>query len=36
VTKKTAFGAQAFFFEAEYTITTVYTALCFAATFFLF
>lgn len=36
VTKKTAFGAQAFFFEAEYTITTVYTALCFASTFFFF
>lgn len=36
VSKKTAFGAQAFIFEAEYTITTLYTTLCFAATFWFF
>jgi hypothetical protein len=36
VTKKIAFGAQAFLFEFEYTMTTIYTALCFVATFFFF
>ncbi|KAH0564751.1 hypothetical protein GP486_001860 [Trichoglossum hirsutum] len=36
VAKKIAFGAQAFLFEFEYTMTTIYTALCFAATFFFF
>lgn len=32
--KKIAFGGQAAFFEFEYTLTTVYTCLCFGATFF--
>jgi hypothetical protein len=36
VTKKIAFGAQAAWFELEYTLVTIYTGLCFAATFFLF
>jgi hypothetical protein len=36
VTKKIAFGAQAARFEFEYTTTTLYTCLCFAATFFYF
>ena len=36
VTKRIAFGAQAAWFELEYTVTTLYTCLCFAATFFLF
>jgi hypothetical protein len=36
VTKKIAFGAQAAWFEFEYTMTTLYTCACFAATFFLF
>jgi len=36
VTKKTAFGAQAAWLEFEYTLTTIYSALVFAATFFLF
>ncbi|KAM0275975.1 hypothetical protein ACHAQH_007193 [Verticillium albo-atrum] len=34
--KKIAFGGQAAWFELEYTFTTVYTALIFAASFFLF
>jgi hypothetical protein len=36
VAKKIAFGAQAFFFEFEYTMTTLYTTLCFVATFWYF
>jgi Glycosyl transferase family group 2 len=36
VTKKIAFGAQAAWFELEYTMTTLYTSLCFAATFWFF
>ncbi|KXJ86555.1 glycosyltransferase family 2 protein [Microdochium bolleyi] len=36
VTKKIAFGAQAAWFETEYTLTTLYTGLCFVATFFYF
>ncbi|KAL9942622.1 hypothetical protein ACHAO5_007773 [Verticillium nonalfalfae] len=34
--KKIAFGGQAAWFELEYTFTTAYTALIFAASFFLF
>jgi hypothetical protein len=36
VTKKIAFGAQAMWFELEYTALTIYSGLCFAATFWFF
>jgi cellulose synthase/poly-beta-1,6-N-acetylglucosamine synthase-like glycosyltransferase len=36
VAKKIAFGAQAAWFEFEYTMATLYSCLCFAATFFFF
>ena len=31
--KKIAFGGQAAWFEAEYTVTTIYTCLVFVASF---
>jgi hypothetical protein len=36
VAKKIAFGSQAMWFELEYTLTTLYSALIFAASFFFF
>jgi hypothetical protein len=36
ITKKIAFGAQAAWFEFEYTLTTAYTVLCFVASFVYF